>query len=131
MGLLSKRILWRNNQATYFYWIKAGIFLRRGSFICEDAAVCFAIYYMYYWLHSSSLCHATWFSLTVRRRVFSKELTIAKPAKNISTIKVLIADTCTHTLFFYFSYSIYRKGMPATSKGHVLISKLQKYTDKN
>ena len=129
MGLLSKRSLWRNNQATYFYWIKAAVFLRRGSFICEDAAVCFAIYY--FWLHSSSLCHATWFSLAVRCRVFSKELMIAKPAKYISTIKVLIAHTCTPTLFFYFSYSIYRKGMPATSKGHVLISKLQKYTDKN
>ena len=42
-----------------------------------------------------------------------------------------------HTfIYYFFSRSIYRKGMSATSRkanlgGHALISKLQKYTDKN
>ena len=72
----------RNNQATYFYWIKARVFLKRSSFINEDAAVCFAILF---WLHLSSSCRTTWFSLAVRRSFFSKELAIAKPAKYIWT----------------------------------------------
>jgi len=65
-----------------FYWIKARVFLKRNSFIREDAAFCFAIYLV---LHSpSQSCHTTWFSLAVRHS-FLKELEIAKTAKNIWT----------------------------------------------
>ena len=38
-------VLWRNFQATYFYWIKVGVFFKRNSFIREDAAFCFVVYF--------------------------------------------------------------------------------------
>ena len=68
----SQRSLWRNNQAIYFYWIEAGLFYKRCSVIREDAAVCFAIYYFCF--HSSGSCHATWFSLAIRRRFIKRIL---------------------------------------------------------
>jgi len=65
-----------------FYWIKAEVFLKRNSFIREDAVFCFAIYLVSY--SSSQWCHATRFSLAVRDS-FLTELAIAKSVKYILT----------------------------------------------
>ena len=71
----SWRSLWRNNQGTYFYWSKAGIFLKRSSFISEDVAVCFAIYFGFL---TRLACVTQQDFLLQSDKVFSKELAIAK-----------------------------------------------------
>ena len=74
-------ILWRNFQATYFFWIKVGVFFKRNSFIrvLMRHSVLFILV-----SYSSSLCHATWFSFAIRHS-FLKEWAIAKTAKYIWT----------------------------------------------
>ena len=66
----------------HFYWIKIGEFCKKNSFIREDAAFCFLVYFGF--IYSSSLCHATWLSSAVRHS-FLKELAIAKTATYIWT----------------------------------------------
>ena len=68
--------LWRNNQATYFYWIKAGVVLEWSSFISEHVAVGFAIYFGFTCL----VRVAQYDFLKQSDAVFSKELAIANTA---------------------------------------------------
>ena len=74
-------VLCRNFQATYFYWIKVGAFLKELVYKgrCGILLVLFMLV-----SNSSSLCHAIWFCLAVRHS-FLKKLAIAKTVKYIWT----------------------------------------------
>ena len=60
---------WRNNQAAYSNWIKAGVFSKKELIYNRR---CCSLFCYLFWRHSSSSCHAIWFSLAVRRSFFKR-----------------------------------------------------------